>query len=138
MKYRYMYLYLSLNNGVCHTELAKTLETEHYLCAVSELSGKITNSNFRKVDRLFLCSDVCQESFVDNTKLPILCEIHRNQNGVVTNTFQHMNWLHVLRPNLSCVKLYILDDQGVDVSVDFGSLRCTLMFAFDSSYKKRK
>ena len=128
---------MTINNGVCETKLPDRLDTEHYLCGVITLSGKLVHTNYRKSDRLFLCSDLCQQSFVHEAKVPTLCEIYRKENGLIINDFKHILWLQVIHPCIDCVKLYILDEEGKPVSVERGTLKCTLVLAFDHHYQKR-
>ena len=112
-------------------QLAKTINTDKYLCGISYLEGKVVTPSYKKSDRLFLCSDVCQESYVNSIKLPILCEIYRNKkNGTVINEIYNITWLRILRPNISSVKLYICDEEGSTVSFWTGQLRCSLLFIY--------
>ena len=111
-------------------QLAKTINTDKYLCGICNLEGKIVTPNYKKSQRLFLCSDICQESYVNSLKLPILCEMIRNQGGSVINEFYNITWLRILRPTISSLKLYICDEEGSTVAFDSGELRCSLLFAF--------
>lgn len=117
-------VYLS-TDGDKTTELPIPLEVEGYGCGVIEMTGKI-KSGFR--DRLFLCCDICEESYVNNIRLPILRYINRNSNGVINKSIDHVIWLRVMRPNISSIRLYIADEHGQIVSVDGNKLNCTLLF----------
>ena len=51
------------------TELATPLEVEGYGVGVIEMNGRVQNG-FK--GSLYLCCDICEESYVNNTKMPIL------------------------------------------------------------------
>ena len=107
------------------TELPIPLEVEGYGCGVIEMTGKIKNG-FR--DRLFLCCDICEESYVNGIRLPVLRYLSRNSNGVINKQIDHVIWLRVMRPTISSIRLYIADESGQIVSVDGNKLNCTLLF----------
>lgn len=121
-------LYLS-TNGDKTIELASILNVEKYGCGVVNVTGKINHneSNLKKTDRLFLCSDICEESFIENVKLPILCEIFRNGNGVINNDIFNIVWISILRPAISSIRLYISNFKGEIISVEESSVNCTLL-----------
>ena len=50
-------------------ELATPLEVEGYGVGVIEMNGRVRNG-FK--DSFYLCCDICEESYVNNTKMPIL------------------------------------------------------------------
>lgn len=107
------------------TELPIPLEVEGYGCGVIEMTGKIKNG-FR--DRLFLCCDICEESYVNGIRLPVLRYLSRNSNGVINKQIDHVIWLRVMRPTISSIRLYIADESGQIVSVEGNKLNCTLLF----------
>ena len=117
-------LYLS-TTGDETIELPTTLEVEGYGVGVIEMSGKVKNG-FK--DRLFLCCDICEESYVNGIKMPILRMLNRNSNGLVNKGINHVIWLQVMRPNITSIRLYIADEFGKIVSVDKNILNCTLLF----------
>ena len=77
--YKMNALYLSTHGDVI-TELATPLEVEDYGCGVIELTGKVC-SGFR--EDLYLCCDICEESFIDGTKMPIFRMLDRYSNGEI-------------------------------------------------------
>lgn len=121
-------LYLS-TNGDKTIELASVLNVEKYGCGVVNITGKINHneSQLKKNDRLFLCSDICDESFFENVKLPILCEILRNGNGVINNDIFNIVWISILRPAISSIRLYISNVKGEIISFNENSVYCTLL-----------
>lgn len=117
-------LYLSTSGDVI-TELATPLEVEGYGCGVIELTGKV-RSGFR--EDLYLCCDICEESFIDGTKMPILRMLDRYSNGEIKNDINHVIWLKVMRPTINSVRLYIADRYGKIISVEDNEVNCTLLF----------
>ena len=107
------------------TDLPIPLEVEGYGCGVIEMTGKIKNG-FK--DNLYLCCDICEESYVNNIRLPVLRYLNRNSNGLINKGIDHVIWLRVMRPNISSIRLYIADENGEIVSVEGNKLNCTLLF----------
>ena len=81
-------LYLS-TKGDDTIDLPVPLEVENYLCGIVEMSGKV---NTFKED-LFLCCDICEESFMGEIIMPVLRSIKRKTNGMVNNDICHVIWL---------------------------------------------
>ena len=106
-------------------EFPVPLEVEGYGCGVVEMTGRVRNG-FK--DDLFLCCDFCEESYVNEIKMPVLRFINRNSNGVVNKGIDHIIWLQVMRPSISSIRLYIADQYGKIVSVENNELSCTLLF----------
>lgn len=116
-------LYLS-TSGDSTIELPNTLEAEGYGCGVVEIYGKVHHS---VAEPLYLCSDICQESIVDNSKLPVLRKIRRSSNAVVKPNIYKVIWLPILRPNITSIRLYICNAQGDIISLGKEKLYCTLL-----------
>ena len=116
-------LYLS-TKGDDTIDLPVPLEVENYLCSIVEMSGKV---NTLKED-LFLCCDICKESFMGEIMMPVLRSIKRKANGMVNNDINHVIWLRVMRTHISNIHLYISDEYGEIKTVDKNKLKCTLLF----------
>ena len=112
-------------NGDSITNLAVPLEVQGYGCGVIEMNGKVVSENR---EPLYLCSNICEESYVGNIKLPVLRQIKRNQSGIVGGTISHIIWLRVMRPNISNIRLYIADKFRNVIPVKNNKLNCTLLF----------
>lgn len=125
-------LYLWTNGDTVIT-LADTLELEGYGVGLIEMHGKIVISGIPNNDPLYLCSDISQDTYVRNIKLPVLREIKRNGNGLVINDLCKTIWLKVTRQSISKIRLYICDVLGNVVSFDKKKLYCTLLFIPDRS-----
>ena len=116
-------LYLS-TKGDDTIDLPVPLEVKNYLCWVVEMSGKV---NTFKGD-LFLCFDICEESYMGENMMPVLRSIKRKTNGMIINDINHVIWLRVMRPHISNIHLYISDEFGEIKTVDNNKLNCTLLF----------
>ena len=60
-------------------------------------------------NNLYLCSDIVEESDVGNIKMPVLRSLKR-KNGIPAE-INNVIWLHVMRPSISKIRLYIADEQ---------------------------
>lgn len=138
-------VYLS-TNGDTTTVLSTPLEVQGYGCGVIELNGKVvipkrllrTNKPIEDeveqksavdegfTDNLYLCSDIVEESDVGNIKMPVLRYLKR-KNGIPVE-INNVIWLHVMRPSISRIRLYIADETGKIVSLPKNTLNCTLLF----------
>ena len=116
-------MYIS-TSGDTTLELPVPLNVDGYVCGIIEMSGKITQY---KGD-LFLCSDVCEESLVRDTVMPVLRNIRRRSNGVIINDINHVIWLKVIRPHFTSIRFYIANAKGESMSFGDDKLKCTLLF----------
>lgn len=117
-------LYLN-TNGDSVTNLALPLDVEGYACGVITIRGSV---NTVTDSSLFLCCDIIEESNINEKRLPVLREIITNKKGSVVNKIEHIIWLQVLRPIISCVRLYICDENGEIHSFGKKKVYCTLLF----------
>ena len=79
-------------------------------------------------DDIFLCSDICEESFTGGTVMPVLRNIKRRTNGVIINDINHVIWLRVIRPKINSIRFYIANAYGEILSFGEEKLKCTLVF----------
>ena len=84
------------------------------------------NINEGFTDNLYLCSDIVEESDVGNIKMPVLRYLKR-KNGIPVE-INNVIWLHVMRPSISKIRLYIADETGKILSLPKNTLNCTLLF----------
>ena len=117
-------VYLS-TSGDTTTQLPIPLEIQGYGCGVIEMTGKVYYS---EKEPIYLCSDICEESFVGNNKMPILRRIKRGANGIVNSNIHNIIWLCVMRPTISSIRLYIANGKGEIISLGNEELNCTLLF----------
>ncbi|MCG8622771.1 MAG: hypothetical protein MJE68_12345, partial [Proteobacteria bacterium] len=73
-------LYLS-TTGDNTLELPLPLEVEGFGCGLIELSRHVESPK----EDVFLCCDICEESFSGLTMMPILRNLKRKANGFITN-----------------------------------------------------
>ena len=116
-------LYLS-TTGDNTIEFPLPLEVEGFGCGVIELSGRVESPK----EDIFLCCDICEESFSRESMIPILRNIKRKANGLITNEINHMIWLRVMRPHISSIRLYIANKSGDIITLPKNYLKCTLVF----------
>lgn len=107
--------------------LAETLEVEGFGCGVIDVQGKLQIDK-KSGESLFLCCDFCEDSLVNNNRLPILRQLDQNRNGVMVKDINHVIWLKVIRTSIKKVRLYICNSSGEIIPFKSGSLQCTLIF----------
>ena len=117
-------LYLETNGDSIH-DFPIPLDVEEYGCGIVELNGKIISKNKKS---LYLCCNICEESYVGNLKIPVIRMINRTKNGTVNKPINKIIWLKVTRPQINSIHLYISDENGEIASVSDCKLNCTLLF----------
>lgn len=132
-------LYLN-TNGDKTIQLPTPLTLDNYRCAIIEMTGEIemkqadttaiishTPTNREKIS-LYLCSDICEDSVLEHTKLPILRSIFVNpKNKKINKPIHNLIWLKVTRPTIDSIRLYISDQFGTPVTLTNSNLECTLV-----------
>lgn len=115
--------------GDTSVTLAERLDIENYGCGLLEISGQLTPSENEKIlsKHFFLCSDISEEVFINNIKLPILRTIKFDKNWEIDQKFNKIIWLRVIREPVSKITLYITDENGKRVSFKGEGLMCTLL-----------
>ena len=116
-------LYIT-TSGDTTLELPVPIDIEGYVCGIIEMNGKLSTY---KGD-LFLCSDICEESFAGETVMPVLQNIKRRANGVIINDVTHVIWLKIIRPKIASIHFYIANAKGDIMSFGDDKLKCTLLF----------
>ena len=102
-------LYLS-TKGDTITQLPTPLEIQGYGCGVIEMTGKV----FHNVkEPIYLCCDICEESFVEKSKMPVLCRIKQGASRIVNSNIHNVIWLRVMRLTINSVRLYIYQMEQV-------------------------
>lgn len=118
-------------NGDTVITLAETLEIEGYGVGVIDIFGKVSLPSKYRNKPLFLCSNITQDTYVGNKKLPVLKMLKTNQSGIINNNIYKLIWLRVTRRSISNLRLYICDINGEIVSLGSKTLYCTLLFVPD-------
>ncbi len=106
--------------------LQETLEIERYRCGVVKLHGELI-SNTPKRQTLYLCSDLCQDSHVNESKMRALRQFVLFGNGQVDPQIDLPIWLPVVRRSITSIRMYICDTQGEILSFQGEGLHCTLV-----------
>ena len=118
-------LYLS-TSGDTTTQFPTPLEVPGYRCGVIEMTGKVFHSG---KEPIYLCSNICEESFVGQNKMPVLRRIKRGASGIGNPDIHNVIWIHVMRPTISSIRLYISNGKGEIISLGSEELNCTFLFS---------
>ena len=132
-----LYLYLHSRDSLelypknspteCWIQLPKryTLEGQ-WSCALIDLSLDCDFSPRR--NRLYLCCDFVEDSYVRGTSLPVLrnIEVNVRYKKLKTEQFSHPLFIPVKVPHLHTLKLYLLDSQLHPVNFKENDLHCVL------------
>lgn len=116
------------------TTLAVPIQCEGYGCGLVEVGGKVVSKDInnnrenRNRENLFLCCDICEDSNVQTVKMPVIRQLHRNPNGVLTNSIENIIWLKVNRPEVTTIRMYIANSDGNLASLSSYRLNCMLLF----------
>lgn len=81
---------------------------------------------------LFLLTDICEETIVNNQKLPLLRMIslcnYKITRKPLTITYSNVFYRLVKRQSIDQLRIYIKDVSGESLSVELEKLTCTLHF----------
>ena len=86
------------------------LELSENVVGLLDLTGCIQSRDERRKSPLYLCCDICEESNVSNTVMPIIQQIYRTQGGTISNNINHI--IKLTRHSISKIRLYIVDVSG--------------------------
>lgn len=91
-----------------------------WVCCLSEFNCSIKPKSMR---RLLVCYDICNESCVGSSSLPVLglASLSSSVKKPLTDTYVTLK-----RDMLSSITLYIKDGIGRNLSADIGHVDCTL------------
>lgn len=127
-----VYFHLEKLNGSptldINTTLAVPIDGEKHGCGLFELSGTVVTTDGMKRTPIYLCCDVVEDSNVQGRKMPVLRQLLRNPNGIITNNLNHILWLSLNRPTITNIRLYIADIDGNLASLSSCRLNCALLF----------
>ena len=87
------------------------LELSENEVGLLDLTGRIQSRDEKKKS-LYLCCDICEESNVSDTVMPIIRQIFCSQGGTVSNNLNHVMWIKLTRYSISKIRLYIADVSG--------------------------
>ena len=111
-----------------YIKLPKTYSLEgQWLCALKQVSF---TSDFKPktTRRLYLCSDIVEESYVRNTLVPIVrnIEIYNKSKKYLTEYFDNDIYLPVNVTHLMSIRVYLRDSDVQPVEFDSNDLHCLL------------
>ena len=110
-------------------QLPKTFSLDgQWLCCLKQVS--FTCDFKPKTQRLYLCSDIVEESYVRNTLLPVVrnIEIYNESKNYLTEKFEDGTYLPVNVTHLTSVRVYLRDSDLKPVQFDSNNLHCLLHF----------
>ena len=96
-----------------------------WLCGLKEITYHINEDLPETV--LILCN-ICEQSYVRNTYMPILRRLHfpLTEEGVFTDTLYEPFYMKVIDNNLSNITICIRGQDDADVEFDHHSIKCVL------------
>lgn len=132
-KMKCVYLNFQKKNGSEYldetTTLAVPLSGTGYGVGLFEVNGRIVLKDTNKKNKeVYLCSDICEDSNVNEIKMPVVRHLKRNPNGVITTTVDNVVWLRINRPEIVTIRMYIADSDGELVPLSTYRLSCLLLF----------
>ena len=110
--------------------LPKILQLEgEWMCAILQVALTTGNKEKQSLEKhLYLCSDMCIESFVRDTQLPVMNEIVVNTTLPTRQhkVFDTPRYVHLSRVMLDEIRVYLKDGNLQSASLLQGCLNCTL------------
>lgn len=122
-------LYLK-TEGDTTTFLPESLDTRCFSCGLAEISGVLSPDEDEKIgESFFLCSNISEDVFVNNIKLPVLRKLtwKKKNKGLIDEKFCPIIWCKMTRERVTKINLYITDSLGNRVSFNGKGLTCTLL-----------
>ena len=110
------------------------IEVENHIVALGELTGQIQSKDEKRKTPLYLCCDICEESNVLNSKMPVIRQIIRSQGGNITSTLNNLFWLKVSQGFIKRIRLYIADINGDLQPLSNCLLNGALIFQHEETY----
>lgn len=104
-------------------QMCSNVHVSDYVVSVLSFNGFFISPNNQE-QYLYLCSDVCCDSYLNGCLTPVLCQINHKSNFDFTNPI----WLKTNRDSLNSVRLYIVDSSGKIPSFDKCHFSCSLVF----------
>jgi hypothetical protein len=131
----YLYLYCGdslathVNNhaGDFLVDLPKSYRIQgQWECALTEIT--FVSQLERLTQRIYVCCDLADQSYVKETSLPVLRSIDVDADEKVDLIFNPPHYLKVNRQDLSRIQIFIRDDELNPCRFKIDRLYCTLHF----------
>jgi hypothetical protein len=120
-------IHATFNSSNSTIELSRAIDLKGYGVGVLHVSGFLKNWDW-KSEALYLCGDVCQDSYLNNVMHPILCPLSKGAGGGAVLDVTNPVWLKLIRERITSVRLYVVNAKGEMKSFDDSFLKCTLVF----------
>ena len=78
-------------------DLTCPVDITNNVIGLGELTGHVQAKDERRKTPLYLCCDVCEDSNVENIKMPVLRQIMRSQGGNISSSLNNIFWIEVTR-----------------------------------------
>ena len=114
-------------------DLKCPLDLLNYEVGLIDLTGRVQAKDKKKKTPLYLCCDICEESNVLNSSMPVIRQILRGQGGNITNNMNNVVWLKMTRNSIYKIRLYIADVYGNLQSLSNCLLNGTLAFKHEET-----
>lgn len=100
------------------------LSGSQWLCGLKEIQISITE------DVVYVCSDICAESYAENTMVPVLRALQKSKgkNKLTYFSFENPMYVRIKPTVLNRVRLFIRGSRLERVNVKDSIVRCTLHF----------
>ena len=108
-------------------DLPQILHLEgEWVCALADVSYS-NILEYSGLSHIFICTDICQQSIVGTTKIPVLrrCAIN-NLLEYTDYIFNNLFYIRVSRDQINHIRIYIRDQSLKPISIQIKSLKCTL------------
>lgn len=109
-------------------KLPQTIQVKNYAVGLVNLHGYV-KVDWRNIESIPLCSNICEASVVGDTLKPILVSVTHSPFG--SNRVKDINnivWLKTSGDELSNVHLYLIPPKGITITAEDCQLLCTLVF----------
>ena len=133
MERNHYYLYLSHDEGIHPQDSANDFTIElpselqlkgNWYCGLTEINFKSKELN----KNIYLCADICQDSFVKNRQMPVLRCISLKKRQI-NEIYNSVYYVKVTRESLRNLRIYIRDEEMKPTSFESATLTCTLHLA---------
>ena len=130
MERDHYYLYISHTEGIHSQDSANDFTIElpselqlkgNWFCGLTEIDFKCKEAN----KHVYLCTDICQDSFVNKRRIPVLRCIFLKKKQV-NEIYNSVYYVKVTRESLRNLRIFIKDEDMKPTSFESATLTCTL------------
>ena len=130
MDRNHYYLYLTHKEGIHPNDNANDFTIElpfelqlkgNWYCGLTEVEFKTKEAN----KRIYLCTDICQDSVVKKRQMPVLPSISLKKKQV-NEIYNPARYVQISRDSLRKLRIYLRDEDLKPTSFEGATLMCTL------------